>query len=145
MKINSFFLVITLSFFNLSSQLAAKDKRVALPLSERTTTLIEAFFKDSFRHRIISALVNEVGDNLPFCNRETPERMDRIRFAVIKLIVEDWRNFDYVIREAKTEWRDLLMAAGFGYSADEHNRWYDKVGGSMPVLHKYKDKETISF
>lgn len=102
---------------------------MALPLSERTTLLIEALFEGSFRQRIISALVNEVGDTIPFCEQETPEGMDRIRFAVIKLIDEDWKNIDYAVKEAQIDWRDLLLAAEFGYSVDEHNRWYDKVTG----------------
>jgi hypothetical protein len=100
---------------------------MAIPLSDRTLSLIKALFKDPFRSRVINALGTEVSEDTPFCTNETPEGMERIRFAVIKLIHEDWKNFDYALKEAKTDWRDLLMAAGFGYSVDEYNRWYQKV------------------
>ena len=100
-----------------------------IPLLVHTTNLIEALFNDPLMQRVVDALVNEVSDGIPFCSNETPEGMDGTRFAVTKLIAEDVKNFEYAAQEAKTDRRDLLMAAGFGYSVEEHNRWYQRVVG----------------
>jgi len=102
-----------------------------IPLSDRTTNVLETLIKEPLRTRVRKILVNEVGKTVPFCSGETPEGMDRIRFAVIKLTAEDVEKLDYAVKEAQTDWRDLLMAAGFGYSAKEHDRWYEKVMGIM--------------
>jgi hypothetical protein len=100
---------------------------MTIPLSDRTENVLKAIIKESLRARVRKTLVTEVGKGIPFCEKETSAGMDRIRFAVIKLTAEDVKNFDNAVKEAKTDWRDLLMEAGFGYSIEEHNRWYDKI------------------
>lgn len=74
-------------------------------------------------------LVESVSENIPFCEDSTPEGMDRIRSSVMKLIDENEANFAMAIELARTDWRALFMAAGFGYDANEHNRWFDEVVG----------------
>jgi len=66
---------------------------MAIPLSVRTTNLMEALFNDPLKQRVVGALVNEVSDGIPFCSNEPPEGMDGTRFAVIKVIAEDSKNF----------------------------------------------------
>jgi len=50
--------------------------------------------------------------------------MERIRFAIMKLISENPKNEEMAFDCAKTDWRDLFVAAGFGYSATEHENWF---------------------
>ena len=52
--------------------------------------------------------------------------MDRFRFAVLKLSGGDLDKFDSAIQLAKTDWRDLLMAAGFGENLTAHESWLPK-------------------
>lgn len=53
--------------------------------------------------------------------------MDRIRFAIMKLVSRSDTDEDLIFELAKRDWRDLFVAAGFGYSADEHNKWYQNL------------------
>ena len=71
-------------------------------------------------------LETEIGQNIPFCSQASPEDMERIRFAVIRLIAENNMCETDVIKLAKTDWRDLLMAAEFGYHK-AHMTWYFDV------------------
>lgn len=77
--------------------------------------------------RISERLVEEAADNIPFHNDSLPEEMDRIRFSILKLISQNPKNEEIAFNHAKLDWRDLFMAAGFGYSATEHERWYDEI------------------
>jgi hypothetical protein len=54
----------------------------------------------------------------------TPEGMERIRFAILKLIAQNPKNEDIAFNLAQMDWRDLFMAAGFAESATEHENWY---------------------
>jgi hypothetical protein len=49
--------------------------------------------------------------------------MERIRFAVIKLAKESSMSIDSAVELAQKDWRDLLMAAGFGNELDAHEKW----------------------
>jgi hypothetical protein len=48
--------------------------------------------------------------------------MERIRFAVLKLGVKSASAFESAMLLAKTDWRDLLMEAGFGEDLEAHNK-----------------------
>ena len=94
---------------------------MAIPLSDRTCRLIDCLFEEPFRSQLRAALVESVSGN------KTPEGLDRVRFAVVKLVANNTRNLDRVINLAQTDYRDLLMAAGFGHDIDQHNDWYDQT------------------
>ena len=57
----------------------------------------------------------------------TPEGLERIRFSVIKLISQNPKNENIAFNHAKMDWRDLFMAAGFGKSGTEHERWFQTL------------------
>jgi|SRR6056297_1794093 len=98
-----------------------------VPLSPKTDLLVFAAFSgesDEFRSRIAAMLENDIGETIPFCDSSTPEEMERIRFAVIRLLAERRMAESDVIQLAKTDWRDLLMAADFGYDTGAHLAWY---------------------
>ena len=60
---------------------------------------------------------------MPQCEESTPEKMDRIRLAAIKSSNGVYAKLVEAVSLANTDWRDLLMAAGFGYDIDAHNKW----------------------
>ena len=99
---------------------------MAIPLSDGTCRLIDCLFDEPFRSQLRAALVESVSESIPFCENQTPEGMDRIRFAVVKLVASNTGNLDRAINLSQTDWRDLLMGAGFGYDIDQHNAWYDQ-------------------
>ncbi len=104
---------------------------MSILLSKRTNTLVKALFDEPLSSRVENALIESVGSNIPFCENETPEGMERIRFAVMKLIKENEEDFSYAIELAYTDWRDLLMDAGFGHKSDAHMNWYHSVKGVL--------------
>jgi hypothetical protein len=95
-----------------------------IPLSVRTLNLASVLFEEPELTRIKNRLVDEASDSLPFCKDATPEGMERIRYSIMKLIFQNKGNEDIAFHHAKMDWRDLFMAAGFGYSAAEHENWY---------------------
>src|SRR5262245_26746988 len=86
-------------------------------LPQRTKDLLDACFASAEqRNQIAERLEREIS------------KEDRIRFSIIKLILER-PNKDYVdvvFDLAKTDWRDLLLAAGHGESYDER-AWAEKT------------------
>ena len=98
-----------------------------IPLSSRTEQVAAALFEEPELGHIIRRLLQEASENIPFQENSTPEEMERIRYAIMKLIVQNRKNENRAFEYVKTDWRDLFMAAGFGYCAEEHNRWADRI------------------
>jgi hypothetical protein len=71
-------------------------------------------------------LYRAVSANIPFCDNSSPEGMERIRFAILKMTMHSPLNLAVGIYMAQTDWRDLLMAAGFGDDAAQHIAWYNQ-------------------
>lgn len=100
---------------------------MTIPLSKHTEQLVDTLFEDPLRTRVRTALLEQVSGNIPDCEGKSPEDMERIRFSVIKLIHEDDANFAAVVELVYVDWRDLFMAAGFGFHPCEHEMWFRAV------------------
>ena len=94
-----------------------------IPLSEPTRQRIELVFDADDLPTATQLLVNECGNNLPFSEKHGPVECERCRFAAIKLSDGRLDLLRKAVAIAKTDWRDLLMAAGFGYDSDAHKQW----------------------
>ena len=53
--------------------------------------------------------------------------MERIRFAAIKLSQGNINKLLRAIDEARMDWRDLFMAADFGYDVNAHEKWAKEI------------------
>lgn len=95
----------------------------APPLSDEAEKRIKILFSSSEQELVRSLLVSECGNNLPGLQNADSKTMDRFRFAVLKLSEGDLSELDKALRLANTDWRDLLMAAGFGESLTVHETW----------------------
>ena len=62
-------------------------------------------------------------DTVPFCEGSDKYDMDRIRIAVLKLCEGSMDKLVEAIVLAQTDWRDLLVAAGFGHDTQAHEKW----------------------
>ena len=100
---------------------------MAIALSQATKRAAELSLDDSIRSRIEERLVVEASEEIPMWHEFTPEGMERIRFSIIKLIAQNPKNENIAFNHAKMDWRDLFMAAGFGESATEHERWFQAL------------------
>jgi hypothetical protein len=93
-------------------------------LSDGTLKRLERLFVDADRAGVVDLLVNQCGSNLPFCESSTPTSLERIRFAVLKLSDGNIAKLQEAVQLAKADWRDLLMAAGFGEDLTAHLTWW---------------------
>ena len=92
-------------------------------LSEATWEKIRALFPVEHHEEVATILENECGNNLPFLEKLDKYRLERFRFAALKLSRGSVEELRTAVRLAKTDWRDLLVAAGFADSLDAHTRW----------------------
>ena len=92
-------------------------------LSPRTLKLIQFVFSPKDMAEATHWLEDECGNNLPFCATLDGYAMERIRFAAIRLSKGNVHKLLQAIDEARMDWRDLLVAAGFGDDVQAHEAW----------------------
>lgn len=92
-------------------------------ISAESEMRIELLFSVDEQELVRSLLVDECGNNLPGLETADAEAIDRFRFAVLKLSEGELEKLDQALRLARADWRDLLMAAGFGESLTAHQSW----------------------
>lgn len=95
-----------------------------MPLSEGTRDRVKALFGPDTEARVVQLLAEDCGSNLPFCEQATPTSSERIRYAVLKLSGGNLEELGRAIEQAKTDWRDVLVAAGFGDDVTAHHKWF---------------------
>jgi hypothetical protein len=99
-----------------------------IELSEKTKRVINAFFpEDASGNEVSNILLMECAENIPFCEDSNPERMERIRFSVLKLGNGDIQKLKEAVELAQIDWRDLFIAAGFSHAVEAHENWYKQV------------------
>jgi|SRR6266850_838736 len=98
------------------------------PLTESVCKKIDALFPPESREAARKLIAEKCGAELPLSNHMGPEAsgFDRIRFAVLKLSRGDLIALKREIEGAHCDWRDTLMAAGFGEDIHAHLRWNPK-------------------
>ena len=96
---------------------------MAARLSPRTEEHVATLFRGNARHEASELLLHQCGNNLPSLEKEDEFRLERVRFAALKLSQGEIDKLRKAIELAKTDWRDLLMAAGFGKDLNEHKLW----------------------
>ena len=69
----------------------------------------------------MSAEPNHVGS---LHDKANAEFWDRIRFAVLKLSAGNLTTLQQEVDGANRDWRDTLVAAGFGESLTAHKNWF---------------------
>ena len=81
-------------------------------------------FAEAERERAARLLITDCGNNLPFYERADEKDLERVRFAALKLSNGDLVELEAAIRLAQVDWRDLLLAAGFGHDVRAHESWF---------------------
>lgn len=97
---------------------------MAVELSEATQERVRSLFDGQDLAQARDLLIDECADNLPFCEEATPTSSERIRFAVLKMSAGDLDRLVDAIALAQVDWRDVLVAAGFGDDPQAHNDWW---------------------
>lgn len=91
-------------------------------ITAETQRRVELLFQPSDRGRVVELLECECSTNLPLLENSEPHELERIQFAVLKLSAGDIGKLIEAIRLARTDWRDLLFAAGFE-GIGTHAKW----------------------
>ncbi len=100
------------------------------PLSEATRQHIDSMFRRPENELAALLLRNHCGHDLPFRNSDSPDALERIRFAALKQSGGDIEKLKRAILLAQTDWRDLLVAADFAHDSEAHKHWTPGEGAS---------------
>jgi hypothetical protein len=92
-------------------------------LSPATQRHVDRLFEPAQRAEAVRLLVEECGNNLPMLESLDAVQLERYRFAALKLGGGSLDGLRQAIALAKTDWRDLLMNAGFVFDVQTHERW----------------------
>jgi hypothetical protein len=95
------------------------------PLTQVVVDKIEAMFPLDSRGAAGQMIAERCGADLPLSSHmgQDPSGFDRVRFAVLKLSNGDLEQLRREIDGAHLDWRDTLMAAGFGEDVHAHLQW----------------------
>lgn len=96
-------------------------------LSARTEELIQQLFPSGDRAHIRTELHEKCNREALGCTEWTEKEMERIWFAILKAASGDTRRFEAAVALARTDWRDVLVEAGFGTDLDAHEMWRTSV------------------
>ena len=96
-------------------------------LTPRTEEIIERVVAPNVQGEVRSLLQRGCDAQTLACTGWSDEQMERIWFAVLKLGEGKPASVKSAVSLAQTDWRDLLMAAGFGEDEDAHERWWAGV------------------
>jgi len=98
---------------------------MAVPLSKETTARVAALFRrESERQSAIEMLRDRCGGDLPLWTDVSPQGLERIRFAVLKLSEGRMDSLRAAVTMACTDWRDALVAADFAEDPRAHLGWH---------------------
>jgi hypothetical protein len=92
-------------------------------LSPQTSRRLEMLFPPMTREEARRLLTHECGSNLPLSGNSTPQSLERIRFAALKVSDGQIEKLKKAIELAKADWRDLLVDAGFAHDTEAHKSW----------------------
>src|ERR1700722_6510438 len=95
-------------------------------LSPETLRRIDILFSEENRDAAKTLLYEKCGKNLPGLTRTNMSGLERLRFAALKCSDGNLSQLERAIKLAEQDWRDLLMAAGFGFDAHAHQTWEPK-------------------
>ncbi len=98
-----------------------------ITVSDKTKSRVKILFAEAEWQRVSDYLLSECGDNLPLVDDSRLELAERIRFAVLKLSNGDFRRLVTETENAARDWRDTLVAAGFGDDTKAHLAWAPAV------------------
>ena len=95
------------------------------PLRSNVLAAITNLFMPDEHKTITKILIEECNADKIHVSSETDA--ERIQLAVLKLSEGDTDKFLAAAELAQLDWRDVLVAAGFGNDLEAHLKWIDKI------------------
>lgn len=100
-------------------------------MTAETQRRIDLLFAPSLRGEVAALLAVECGRNLPLSRDASEAAIERIQFAALKQSGGDMNALVRAIELAQTDWRDLLVAAGFAVDVHAHESWLPEPPASQ--------------
>lgn len=104
-----------------------------IPLSADTQRVIDCWVPEGDRDSVRQLLETRCGAGVPLWSGKTPAGLERLRFAALKLGAGSPAQLQRAVELANIDWRDVLVAAGFGHDPLAHRRWFDEHVGPRPA------------
>jgi hypothetical protein len=100
------------------------------PITEEVRKRIRVLFPEHQWLRVESLLEERCSAGLPLAGHlgDEPGGFDRVHLAVLKLSRGSLEQLKLEIEGARRDWRDTLVAAGFGNDLTAHERWLPEAG-----------------
>ena len=95
------------------------------PLRSNLLTAITNLFTPDEYETITKILIEECNADKIHVSSEID--VERIQLAVLNLSEGDTDKFLAAAQLAQLDWRDVLVAAGFGNDLEAHLKWIDKI------------------
>jgi hypothetical protein len=92
-------------------------------LTARTQQHIATLFAPELQQQVSLLLIEQCGNNLPMLKSLDAKRLERYRFAALKLSQGSIDKLKEAIALARRDWRDLLVAAEFADDIHAHESW----------------------
>jgi hypothetical protein len=92
-------------------------------VTPETEKRIDLLFALELRAEVMALLASQCGRNLPLMKDASSAAIERIQFAALRQSGGDMNALVRAIELAQTDWRDLLVAAGFAVDVHAHERW----------------------
>ncbi len=99
-------------------------------LSPRTWQLVQRIFPND-ADAAGKILAEQCGQNLPFCGDYDEFQLERLRFAALKISEGRLERLQKAVDQAKRDWRDELVWAGFADRLEAHDLWAKDVLGEV--------------
>lgn len=97
------------------------------PLRPNVTGIIGIMFSPEDREAVTKMLMEECNAQRLYTTSE--DAVERIQLAVLKLSNGDAEKFLAAAELAQLDWRDTLVAAGFGNDVKAHLNWAEEILG----------------
>ena len=96
-------------------------------VSDKSRAIVEKHFPTE--SAVVIYLLQDYCEYLSefFSEESTPETYERFCLAILKIAKTSNEKLDKAIELGKTDYRDLLVSAGFGNSITIHNDWASKI------------------
>jgi hypothetical protein len=97
-----------------------------VPLTADTERLVELVFAPEHRAAVKDLLRSRCGAGVPLMDGASAGQLERLRFAVLRLSEGTMPELLRALDIANVDWRDVLVAAGFGSNLNAHRDWFDE-------------------
>src|SRR5215469_10090432 len=97
-----------------------------MDLGPRVEFAVSRIVAGSEQGAVARLLRERCGDGLPLAHG--PEDVERIRLAALRLSCGGLAELTEWVQQARTDWRDVLDAAGFADDLEAHHRWTAALG-----------------